>query len=234
MPNQAWLFLTLDETLVAVRDVFAQYAASQFNLLSVIWPMVFGQGAYVLRDTRNRSIWSKKSERSKLVRSSEDDLKKWIVDQLKRLHPEPDHLVRVCSLVFGAHVKAGSGPGPESLPGIWIDTGMAGFVCTQCGRCCWTLNYHDGCSVKDYKRWQDLGRTDILDWVGVVRQHGQITACRIWVVPGTNRLAARCPWLTPSPDPNRFVCTIHDVRPTICRQYPGSRKHARMTGCRGV
>jgi Fe-S-cluster containining protein len=36
------------------------------------------------------------------------------------------------------------------------------------------------------------------------------------------------------PDRNRYRCTIHDIRPTICRQYPGSRKHARMTGCRGV
>ena len=157
-----------------------------------------------------------------------------VVDQLKRLPPDPEHLARICSQVFGVHACAGSGPEPDACPGIWIDTDMANFSCTQCGHCCRTLNYHDGCSVDDYQRWQDLGRSDILDWVGVVRQHGQVTACRIWLTPGTNDFAETCPWLTRSPDPNRYVCTIHDVRPTICRQYPGSRKHARMTGCRGV
>ena len=31
----------------------------------------------------------------------------------------------------------------------------------------------------------------------------------------------------------RSVCTIQDVKPGICRQYPSSRKHAVMTGCPG-
>jgi hypothetical protein len=233
MPNKERLFLTIDETVAAIHGVFAQYA-SQVNLLSVIWPMVFGYGAYVLRDAHNRSIWAKTSVNAKLIRSSEYDLKKRIVDQLKRLPPEPEHLARICSRVFGAHATAGPGPEPDALPGIWIDTDMADFVCIQCGRCCRTLNYHDGCSVGDYQRWQALGRTDILDWVGTIRQHGQVTACRIWVTPGTNDFAETCPWLTLSFDQNRYVCAIHDVRPTICRQYPGSRKHARMTGCGGV
>jgi Fe-S-cluster containining protein len=233
MPNKEKYFLTIDEALDAIHGAFAQYA-SQFKLLSVIWPMVFGDGAYVLRDARNRSIWAKISANTKLIRSSEDDLKKRMVDQLRRWPPNPEHLARICSHVFGLCASAGSGPLPNACPGIWIDTDMAGFSCTQCGHCCRTLNYHDRCSVDDYQRWQDLGRSDILDWVGVVRQHGRVTACRIWVTPGTNDFAKTCPWLTRSPHSNRYVCTIHDVRPLICRQYPGSRKHARMTGCRGV
>ena len=233
MPHKDRLFLTIDETLDAVRGDFAQYT-SQLNLLSVIWPMVFGDGAYVLRDAHSRSIWAKLSGNSQLIRSSEDDLKQRILDRLDQYPPDPQHLARICSHVFGAHATASSGPEPDSLPGIWIDTDMADFVCTQCGRCCRTLNYHDGCSVRDYQRWLDLGRTDIRDWVGVVRQHGQVAACRIWVTPGTNDFAETCPWLARSPDQNRYVCVIHGVRPTICRQYPGSRKHARMTGCGGV
>lgn len=233
MPDKERLFLSIDDALDAVGGDFAQYDC-QVNLLSVIWPMVFGDGAYVLQKAGSRSVWAKISADSKLMPCSEDDLKQRIMDRLIRLTPEPEQLARICSRVFGAHVTAGVGPEPDSSPGIWVDTDMNDFVCTQCGRCCLTLNYHEGCSVKDYKRWQDLERTDILDWVGVVRQHGQITACRIWVTPGTNQFADTCPWLARSPDPQRYVCTIHDVRPVICRQYPGSRKHARMTGCRGV
>ena len=233
MPEKERLFLTIDEALEAVRNDFAQYP-SQLNLLSVIWPMVFGDGTYVQQDARSRSVWAKIPGQIKLILSSEDDLKRRIVDQLKLSPPAPDHLARICSRVFGAHVDAGSGPEPDSSPGIWIDTDMSGFVCTQCGHCCRTLNYHDRCSVTDYKRWQDLGRTDILDWVGTIRQNGHVTACRIWMLPGTNQFAETCPWLKKSSDQDRYVCTIHDVRPTICRQYPGSRKHARMTGCGGV
>jgi Fe-S-cluster containining protein len=233
MPNKERLFLTIDETLNAIRGDFSQYH-SQLNLFAAIWPMVFGDGTYVLRDPHSRSIWAKESCKSQLIRSSEENLKHRILDRLKHFTPDPQRLARICSHVFGAHATADSGPEPDHPPGIWIDTGMADFVCTRCGRCCRTLNYHDGCSVRDYQRWQDLGRTDILDWVGTIRKNGQVTACRIWVTPGTNDFAKTCPWLTRSPDPNRYVCAIHDVRPTICRQYPGSRKHARMTGCRGV
>jgi Fe-S-cluster containining protein len=232
MSNKERLFLTIDEALDAVRGDLAQYA-SQFQLLAVIWPMVFGDGAYVLRDDRSRSIWAKTSDIAKLIPSSEDDLKQRILDRLGRCPPDPQHLARISSRVFGAHVEAGAGPAGDPSSGIWIDTGMADFVCCQCGRCCLTLNYHDGCSVADVQRWQDLGRTDILDWVGTIKQDEQVTACRIWIKPGTNDFAETCPWLARSPDPNRYVCTIHDVRPTICRQYPGSRKHARMTGCAG-
>ena len=233
MPEKERLFLKFDEAVEAIRGDFAQYA-SQFNLLSVIWPMVFGEGTYILRDAGNPTVWAKIPGKTKLVPSSEDDIKKRIVEQLKRFPPDLQHLAGICSLVFGAHATADSGSEPDVLPGIWVDTDMADFVCAQCGRCCRTLNYHDGCSVRDYQRWLDLGRTDILEWVGTIRQHGRVTACRIWVMPGTNDFAEACPWLTLSPDQNRYVCTIHDVRPTICRQYPGSRKHARMTGCCGV
>jgi hypothetical protein len=45
-------------SLSAVCNAFAQYP-SRFNLLSVIWPMVFGDGAYVLQDGGNRSVWAK-------------------------------------------------------------------------------------------------------------------------------------------------------------------------------
>lgn len=233
MPDKERQFFTVDEALDAVRLAFAQYPA-QLNLLAVLWPMVFGGDTYVLQDGPSRRIWAKLSATAKLVACSEDDLKQRIVDRLKKWPPSPDHLARICSRVFGAHAESGPLSPAQSSAGIWIDIDLTGFVCLQCGHCCRTLNYRDGCSVADYMRWQELGRTDILDWVGTIRQNGRVTACRIWMVPGTNRFAETCPWLKKAPDQKRYVCTIHAVRPTICRQYPGSRKHGRMTGCKGV
>ncbi|MFO7713610.1 YkgJ family cysteine cluster protein [Desulfosarcina sp.] len=233
MPDKERLFLTINETLDAVRMAFAQYP-SQFNLLAVIWPMVFGEAAYIMRDTGNRTLWAKIHSQAKLIPASEDDLKQRILDQLQRSPPDPERLARISTQVFGASATAASGSRPASSPGIWVKTDMADFVCIQCGHCCRTLNYHDGCSLADYQRWQELERTDILDWVGTVRHNGRVTACRIWIRPGTNQFAQTCPWLKRLPDRDRYACTIHDVRPALCRQYPGTRKHARMTGCGGV
>jgi Fe-S-cluster containining protein len=233
MPERERLFFTIDQALSAVCNAFAQYPFP-LNLLSVIWPMVFGDEAYVLHHRGSGIVWAKIPGTPKLIPSSEADLKQRIVVQLKRYPPEPGGLARICSRVFGAPVVAGSGPAQGRYPGVWVETDMTGFACIQCGHCCRTLNFHDGCTITDYQRWQDLERTDILDWVGTVRHNGQIIACRIWIMPGTNQYARICPWLKKLPDRNRYRCTIHDIRPTICRQYPGSRKHARMTGCRGV
>ncbi|WP_243545421.1 hypothetical protein [Pseudodesulfovibrio tunisiensis] len=44
-------------------------------------------------------------------------------------------------------------------------------------------------------------------------------------------LAETLPLATPRSKDGRRVCSIHDYKPEICRQYPGSRKHAAMTGC---
>lgn len=233
MPEQRGRFFTIDEALNAVGVALARYP-SQLNLISVIWPMVFGDEAYVLTNGPNRAAWAKLPGRSKLLASSETDLKQRIMEKLKRRSPSPARLARICAQVFGAQASSGPGPDAASSAGIWIHTDMDDFVCIRCGHCCRMLNYRDGCTLADYQRWQDLGRADILEWVGTISQNGRVTACRIWMLPGTNRYAGSCPWLKPLPEPERYVCTIYDVRPMTCRQYPGSRKHARMTGCRGV
>lgn len=233
MPDKSTIFLSIDEAVEAVGNDFSQYP-SQFNLFSVLWPLVFGSSAYLMRDPEGPGVWLKTSEVKQPRKVSIDDIGGWIVRRLKQLNLSAEHLARICTLVFQTPSVAGPGPMTDSPPGIWVHTRMEGFVCSQCGRCCRRLTYHDGCSVADYRRWQDTGRTDILEWVGTVKQAGVVTACQIWMEPGTNRYAEDCPWLMKSNTPGRFICTIHDVRPTICRQYPGSRKHARMTGCRGI
>ncbi len=233
MSNPNRLFLTIDAALEAVQRAFCQYPC-QMNLLSVLWPMVFGRQSYLLVAGNRRSAWVKIPAKPKLVFANEDDLKRRVMDQLRRSPPALERLAGIAALVFGVHAEARAGSEPQTPDGIWIDTDMADFVCVQCGHCCRTLDYHEGCTLADYAHWQELGRTDIRDWVGTVRRDGSVAACRIWMVPGTNDYAAVCPWLTRSPENGRCICAIHDVRPSICRQYPGSRKHARLTGCRGV
>ena len=233
MQEKDRFFLSTEEALAAVGLAFTQYP-SQLNLISVIWPLVFGRESYVMRDSGRGTIWAKTSKRSKLISASEDSLKRLIVERLKQLPPPPQQLAKICSQVFGTRTVAGIKPIAQAPAGIWIDTDMADFRCIQCGRCCRKLNYRDGCSMDDYQRWQTLGRDDILAWVGTVSRDGRVIACRIWMEPGTNRYADVCPWLKQVDPSGRSMCTIHDVRPTVCRQYPGTRKHARMTGCQGV
>ncbi len=226
-------FFTLDEALEAVRIAFGQYPC-QANLLSLIWPVAFGDGAYLLHDDQRPGIWAKIPGRPKLILMKETEVKQRLVEKMRQSPPAPERLAHICSQVFGVKASAQASSSLDGAEGIRIDTDMADFSCTQCGHCCRTLNYKEGCMPADVAHWQALAREDILEWVGTIESDGRIIACRIWMVPGTNEFAETCPWLTRSPDPNRYACTIHDVRPTICRQYPGSRKHARMTGCRGV
>ena len=227
------LFLTIDEAIGAIRIAFANYR-SQMNLLIVIWPQVFGDSAYLLQDAHTNKLWAKIPGRRKLVSAGEAELKQAILDQLQRSPLDANDLAAVCAHVFGTPVEPGTGSPPVGDPGLWIDTDMTDFVCRRCGHCCRTLNYRDGCSLADYRRWQAEGRTEILAWVGTVKRRGEVVACRIWMEPGTNRYAETCPWLKQVDASGRCVCTIHEVRPMICRTYPGTRQHARLTECQGV
>lgn len=233
MQQKSRRFYSIAETIEALRIAFAQYP-SQLNLLRLVWPMVFGDNAYLITDTPHPRIWAKRPDRKKPFSADEATLKKQIIDQLAALPPDPGQLAGICVHVFGTPAEAGTARNGTGPPGIWIETDMGGFACTRCGHCCRTLDYRDGCTLADYRRWQALGRRDILAWVGTVRRDGKVVACRIWMEPGTNRYAETCPWLKAESGTRRTVCTIHDVRPMVCRHYPGSRKHARLTGCRGV
>jgi Fe-S-cluster containining protein len=226
-------FYTFAEVIDALRLAFAQYP-SQLHMLTLIWPMVFGDSAYLIIDSPQRGIWAKRPGCKKPYLADEATLKIQIVDHLLHMAPRPAQLAAICLHVFGTPAIAGVGPEAATAPGIWIETDMGGFVCTRCGHCCRTLDYTNGCTVEDYRRWKASGREDILQWVGTVRRDGRVVACRIWMVPGTNQFAETCPWLKPDTIPGRTRCAIHAVRPMVCRHYPGSRKHARLTGCRGV
>ena len=233
MPDRDWLYLTVDQAIDAIARDFAHYPP-QVTLYTTLWPVVYGRSAYLMPGAAGSTMWVKMPAIKRPVEVHPSDLGKRIVHWLNQTDTPPERLAKICSMVFQTPAIGHKRGGDGDLVGVWINPAMDDYACRQCGHCCQTLNYQDGCAVADYRRWRQLGRDDILEWVGTTRTEGEVTACKIWMVPGTNQFAEHCPWLKKRNGQNRYACTIYDARPTICREYPGSRKHARMTGCRGV
>ena len=94
------------------------------------------------------------------------------------------------------------------------------FKCTKCGNCCRTVKSFNGKATdKDFERWRENKRDDILEWV--VRD-------RFWFYPGTNELAKKCPWIKGN------LCGIHDVKPDWCRDFPMTPQIAILNKCPGL
>lgn len=96
-------------------------------------------------------------------------------------------------------------------------------TCLMCGTCCKSFGGHLHASAADLRRWQELGREDILTRVG---SYGFL-----WIDPISHRIAQECPFLAQL-DEERWGCSIHEVKPDICRAYP-TLAHARRC-LRGV
>ncbi|MHB8764614.1 MAG: YkgJ family cysteine cluster protein [Deferrisomatales bacterium] len=130
-------------------------------------------------------------------------------------------------------VRAVPGVNEVGEPGLWVDTEMETFRCTQCGHCCRSLGdaFAASADVEDVDRWEAEGRFDILAWVDLrLRDVGMMD---LWIDPATADEVTRCPWLRKVPREARCLCRIHDTKPRHCREYPRSKKHALMTGCPG-
>ncbi|MDY6952413.1 MAG: YkgJ family cysteine cluster protein [Thermodesulfobacteriota bacterium] len=109
---------------------------------------------------------------------------------------------------------------------------MQTFICKGCGNCCLYASFSE-VGEEDVRLWEREGRADILRWVQP-RSIGQGEyAYEVWIVPKTGAVAERCPWLEELPGTNQYICQIHSVKPTICRYFPASVKHAQEVGCRG-
>lgn len=200
------VFLTSIEAREAVRLDFLSYAP-QTRLYARVLPILAGRSA---NDVASREVLLK------LLEKHEFSL---------------GELGELCSLVFGTRVRPGE---EEGSPGLWVDTGLEHFACTRCGRCCLELDFHRDCTGDDVRRWERAGRDDILAWVGREKDESGRTRYRIWRYPDTPYYTEACPWLRRVPGDTAFVCSIQDVKPDICRSYPGTAKHGRMTGCPGV
>ena len=105
MADHDRLFFSTGEALRAVRLALSRYS-SQINLISVIWPLVYGCHAYIMPDPNRRHLWAKTSEGAKLVSGSEDDMKQLILDRLQKSPPSPRRLAQICSQVFGTATRA--------------------------------------------------------------------------------------------------------------------------------
>jgi Fe-S-cluster containining protein len=231
MPQKDEIFLTFKEALAAIRADFSQYAP-QKHLFLELCRVILGEGAAIHKEGGEEGVWVVEPVSGRMRFVHLEDLGGYLCDVLEKATPSASLFAAVCQRVFRTTVRPGRDE-DRNNPGVWIETGMEGFSCRQCGRCCRVLEFHNQCTLQDYGRWEALGRRDIMEWVSLVRREGRIISCQIWVEPGTRQYVAGCPWLRHIPEKNRYECLIHEVRPEICRQYPGSRKHARITGCPG-
>ena len=230
MPERDRIFLTPREGVDAIRADFSQYGPQKLLFLNLC-PLIFDKDTLVVKDDRGEGVWMALSGLNRRFMGY-PELGEHLCAALERTPPPAALLADVCRQVFRTAVYPGrSEDGKDD--GLWIETGMEHFRCRRCGRCCRTLMFHTECRVRDYALWESIGRKDIMDHVSLVRRDGKLVSCRIWVKPGTREYVQGCPWLRKIPDQNRYECGIRDVRPEICRQYPGTRKHAEMTGCIG-
>jgi len=224
-------FLTLEEAIEAVCIDFRRYEP-QIGLLCQTIERVSNGDAVVKREGWQNGAWVRMPGEKNLKWMAGPELVTAACTLAERVSRDPQWVASICARVF--HERAWEDTDPKTgAKGVRIETGMETFSCRQCGRCCTSLDYHDELTEEDVADWRRLGRTDILQWVRTLDREGDEKAYKIWTIPGTTRLADTCPFLKKIPSENRWECTIHDVKPRICRQYPLTRKHGLMTGCRG-
>jgi len=225
------IYLSIDQALEAVCIDFRRYEP-QIVLLCQIISLVSGGSIIVKREGGKDGAWISVQGRPNMRWAEGPELIETACAAVKGIARDSRLVSSICARVF--HERAWEERDPETgQMGVRIETGMEGFSCRQCGRCCTFLDYHNELTEEDVVRWEKLGRTDILKWVRGIEQKGRESGYRIWTVPGTTGLADRCPFLKKIPSENRWECLIHDVKPAICRQYPLTRKHGLMTGCLG-
>jgi len=225
------IFLTIEQAIEAVCLDFQQYAPQVLLFNEIISVLAKGD-VIARREMGKNGIWIRRTGEQKMRWLEGPQLVDSMCDILTDSRPDPMVLAAVCARVFQTRAFPDKDP-ISNQTGIRVLTGMEGFACHQCGKCCQKLDYHNEITSDDVAYWKHTDRSDILEWVGAFENDGQETIYRIWMKPGTRTLAESCPFLQKKPHENAWVCRIHDVKPRICRDYPVSRKHAVMTGCPG-
>lgn len=229
--EESSIFLTAEEAVDAISIDFRQYDP-QIMLFCSIIGLITDDRIHFKRQPGEKGVWVNQQGRANMRWLEGNDLIEFMCKAIHDTRWTAELLASVCSRVFQSRVRKAVHP-ETGRPGLQIETNMGSFACLQCGRCCRTLDYHNEVTSEDVDRWKASGRDDILRWVDTVARGDGAVSYRIWVVPETRQLAGTCPFLKKNPTTDRWDCGIHEVKPQICRNYPVSRKHATMTGCRG-
>ena len=69
---------------------------------------------------------------------------------------------------------------------------------------------------EDVKRWQREGRQDILRFAFVMGEPSDPWA-DLWI--DGDRERERCPFVRKVRGSNRYLCSIYETRPQVCRDY---------------
>jgi Fe-S-cluster containining protein len=104
-------------------------------------------------------------------------------------------------------------------------------VCRQCGRCCERWGWGQEGIVEDLLPWLEQDRTDILQHVAISLSDGsrisgrdllteelaRIVRISYWQ-DTSGRMTRKCPFFGRDTG-GLSLCTIHDVRPRVCREF---------------
>ena len=229
MTKQHHIFLTHAQATAALCADLRQYAPQKalFRDLSII---LLNKHTVEGLDGDD-GLWIETGKLGKMKKITWTALRHRLCEAVEGLSPDLPAMADLLSRVFESPASVG----PDEFgrqAGIWLDTGMADFNCRCCGQCCRSLDYHDQCTVADVRKWRLSGRHELIARARPVLRSGRIDHYRIWTSADGKSTRRTCPWLRPA-DGGRFICSIQQDKPGICREYPGSRKHARMTGCAG-
>ena len=168
----------------------------------------------------------------KLKESDDEEFYRWheLEDLIARdlENKSSEDIALVYTKVFWVHSYAGIDT-ESGEKGIWVETEMEKFSCKRCGHCCmnFTDAYCNSVLSEDVNRWMSENRYDILKFVD---QNSFFN--HIWIDQETGETLDRCPWLEKLPN-YKYTCRIHHTKPTHCRNFPHSKRHALTSGCKG-
>ena len=226
MSQDLQTFLTLAQAIDAVAADFGQYDP-QPELFRKISTLILGSDFKICILNGSERAWIRRNNDQPFELVNDTALGFYLIHVLETIKIDSANMAQICTLVFETPAIPGD---LEGEPGVWIENQMNDFVCKRCGNCC--RNLENACAREDLQLWESLGRIDILSWVKKKQLDNGQVQYRAWIDPQTGQPADSCPFLGQHPDTDLFYCTIHAIKPLVCREYPYTKKHAKKTGCR--
>jgi len=109
------------------------------------------------------------------------------------------------------------------------------LICKGCGSCCLQLKDMIQIYAEDIERWVNQGFWLVLQYCYGWNEHCwdmlfeekekliehlvESINCEMWFDPETGEQIFLCPFLKKRRGKNKFVCMIHDSKPTMCQDY---------------